>query len=135
MADADSDAAAAGRSVLRRLDPSGDIVSLEALGEGFAPSMLRITLETAFGTVLADDRLSLREREIATIAILAAAGRLDHLENHLLMAANVGVEPDEIIALLEHVAVYAGWPAALSALAVARRVSVDALRDEEEERV
>lgn len=125
MADADSDDVVAGRSVLRQLDPTGEIVTLEALGEGVAPTLLRITLETVFGTILADDRLSLREREIATIAILAAAGRYDHLEKHLRMAANVGVEPDEIIALLEHVAVYAGWPAALSALEVARRVSLD----------
>src|SRR5262245_48915971 len=85
-----------------------------------APFQQFIT-ETAWGTLWASDDLDLRTRSLITIAILAALGRNEELGLHLRASANTGATPEEIRAALMHVAVYAGVPAANSAITLAKR--------------
>jgi 4-carboxymuconolactone decarboxylase len=55
--------------------------------------------------------ISLRERRLVTIALLAALGRIDQLEDHVAGAYRAGLMESELTDLMIHVAHYAGWPA------------------------
>jgi len=72
---------------------------------------------------LAHGGLSRQARQIATIAILAAAGEAERqLATHVSAALHVGLAPSELLALAEHVSVYAGFPRALNALTTVTEV-------------
>jgi len=85
----------------------------------------RFITETAWGTLWAGDALDRRTRSLLTIALLAALGRREELELHLRATRNTGATPDEIREALLHVAVYAGVPAANSAIALAKTIFAD----------
>lgn len=83
-----------------------------------APDFARMAVEFAFGDLYARDGLDLRSREVAAIASLAAIGdAAPQLRNHIRAAINLGVKKHEIIEILMQTAIYAGFPAALHALA------------------
>lgn len=88
-----------------------------------APDFARYLIEFPFGDIYRRPQLGLREREIATVAALAALGNATpQLKVHLHGALNVGVSTDEIVEVLMQMAVYAGFPAALNGLFAAREV-------------
>lgn len=66
--------------------------------------------------------LSLRDRSLVTIAVLAAGGHEDQLRAHLKGARSRGVELEEILEVMVQVAHYAGWPAGMSGQVVAEQV-------------
>ena len=77
-----------------------------------------------FAKVWSRDGLSLRDRRIATLALLAAQGRPDQLKAHL-RGARLGEEQlteEEIVELMIHVAHYAGWAAGAAGQAAAKAV-------------
>jgi 4-carboxymuconolactone decarboxylase len=82
----------------------------------------RFITEMAWGTVWARPDLDRRTRSLITIAILAALGRREELELHLRATPNTGATPEQVREALLHVAVYAGVPAANSAMALAKDV-------------
>ena len=82
----------------------------------------RFVAEMAWGSVWAGDGIDLRTRSLITIALLAALGRWEQLEQHIRATRNTGATPEEIREALLHVAVYAGVPAANTAFALARKV-------------
>ena len=97
----------------------------------------RFITETAWGAVWARPDLDRRTRSLITIAILAALGRREELALHLRATRNTGATPDEIREALMHVAVYAGVPAANSAMALAKDVlasDADAMQDSGDDR-
>jgi len=67
--------------------------------------------------------LDLKSREISTVAALTAMGTaLPQLKVHVHGALNVGCSPQEIIEVMIQMAVYAGFPAALNGIFVAKEV-------------
>lgn len=83
-----------------------------------APDFARMAIEFPLGDLYARDRLDLRSREIAAISSLATLGNAGpQLRIHIRAATTVGVSKAEIIEILMQTAVYAGFPAALNALA------------------
>src|SRR5687767_8991970 len=86
----------------------------------FDADFQRWITETAWGGVWTRPDLDQRTRSQITIAILAALGRQEELGLHLRASQNIGVDPHEIAEALLHVAVYAGVPAANSAIALAK---------------
>lgn len=82
-----------------------------------APDFARMTIEFPFGDLYARDGVDLRTREIAAIAALAALGAAPQLRVHVAAALNLGCDRQVIIEILMQTAVYAGFPAALNALA------------------
>ena len=86
-----------------------------------APFQKLIT-ELVWGSVWTRPDLDRRTRSLITIAILAALGRREELVLHLGASRNTGATLDEIREVLLHVAVYAGVPAANSAIAAAKSV-------------
>lgn len=80
----------------------------------------------AWGEVWARPGLSRHTRHLLTIALLAALDRQEELGMHLRATANTGVTPAEVREVLLQVAVYAGVPAANSAIKTAKRALSDA---------
>lgn len=88
-----------------------------------APDLAQYTIAFPFGEVYQDEVLTLKEREIATVAALAALGyATPQLKVHLHGALNVGCSRDEVIAILTQMAVYAGFPAAINGVLAAKEV-------------
>jgi 4-carboxymuconolactone decarboxylase len=83
-----------------------------------APDFARMVIEFAFGDLYARDALDLRSRELIAIAVLAASGDAGpQLRVHVESAASVGISKTEIVEILMQIALYAGFPTALNALA------------------
>ena len=76
--------------------------------------------EAAWGHVWSRNQLSLRERSIVTIALLAALGHEEEVAMHVRASVNTGASPEDIMEALLHVSIYAGVPAANSAIKEAK---------------
>jgi 4-carboxymuconolactone decarboxylase len=88
----------------------------------FAPALVSFTDETLFGRVWTRPELSPRDRSLVTVAALATAGNTEQLTYHLSLARQNGVTRTELIEAITHLAFYAGWPRAMSAMTVAKQV-------------
>ena len=84
--------------------------------------MAELTDNVLFGDVWARPGLSPRDRSLVTVSALTALNRPDQLRFHLAKARENGVTQDELIETITHLAFYAGWPNAVTAIAVAREV-------------
>jgi 4-carboxymuconolactone decarboxylase len=93
----------------------------KAFGD-IAPRLAEITDKVLFGEVWADPALSPRDRGLVTITSLISLYRTNELPFHLRRALENGVSRDEILAVITHLAFYAGWPPAMTALGIAREV-------------
>jgi 3-oxoadipate enol-lactonase/4-carboxymuconolactone decarboxylase len=76
----------------------------------------------AWGDVWTRPGLDRRTRSVITLTVLTALGHENELAMHVRAAVRNGLSADEIGEVLLHTAVYAGVPAANTALAVAQRV-------------
>jgi 4-carboxymuconolactone decarboxylase len=88
----------------------------------FSPKLVQLTDEVLFGDVWARPQLSQRDRSLVTISALIAMNRPDQLRSHLARARDNGVTEDEIVESITHLAFYAGWPSAITAVTVAKEV-------------
>jgi len=99
-----------------------------------APGLAALTDDVLFGDVWGRPELSPRDRSLVTVSVLIATGKPAQLAGHLGRALTNGVQPSEASGLLAHLAIYCGWPSAVSALEVyeqvytARKVDTAALR-------
>jgi 4-carboxymuconolactone decarboxylase len=87
-----------------------------------APHLAEITDKVLFGDVWANPALSPRDRSLVTITCLISLYRTNELPFHLGRALESGLGKDEIIETITHLAFYAGWPPAMTALRIARTV-------------
>jgi 3-oxoadipate enol-lactonase / 4-carboxymuconolactone decarboxylase len=82
----------------------------------------RFITETAWGGVWSRVQFDRRTRSIVTLALLAGLGREEEFRLHVRASRNTGATPEDIAELLLHVAVYAGVPAANSAMRIAKQL-------------
>ena len=82
----------------------------------------RLITEAAWGTVWASDAISLRERSMLTLALLAACGNFEEIPMHIRATANTGASQSDIMEAFQHVAIYAGVPRANRAIKIAKEV-------------
>jgi 4-carboxymuconolactone decarboxylase len=87
-----------------------------------APKFGQLTDEVLFGDVWARPGLSPRDRSLVTVSALIAMNRPDQLRGHLARARQNGMTDAELIEAITHLAFYAGWPSAVTAVGVAREV-------------
>jgi 4-carboxymuconolactone decarboxylase len=87
-----------------------------------APKFGQLTDDVLFGDVWARPGLSPRDRSLITVSALIAMNRPDQLRGHLARARSNGVSDAELIEATTHLAFYAGWPSAVTAIGVAREV-------------
>jgi 4-carboxymuconolactone decarboxylase len=95
--------------------------SQRAIGD-FSPKLAQITDDVLYGDVWERPQLSKRDRSLATVAALIAMNRPDQLRSHFARARDNGLTQEELIETITHMAFYAGWPNAVSAIAVAKEV-------------
>ena len=111
-----------GERLMRLVD--GDKVTdnlLNAYAE-VAPDFARYLVDFAFGEIYAREG-NLKHREIVAIASLATMGGCDaQLETHVHGAFNVGLTEAEIVESVMTLIPYIGFPKALNAMAVVKRV-------------
>ena len=91
-----------------------------------APHLAEITDKVLFGDVWANTTLSPRDRSLVTITSLISLYRVNELPFHLKRALDNGVTRDEIIETITHLAFYAGWPPAMTALPIIKKVFEEA---------
>lgn len=87
-----------------------------------APALADYTDQVLFGDVWKRPGLSLRDRSLVTVACLVSLYRTNELPFHMKRALENGLTRDELIEAVTHLAFYAGWPNAMSALPIAQRV-------------
>ena len=88
----------------------------------FAPKLVSLTDDVLFGDIWAREELSPRDRSLITVAALVAGGNTEQLVGHLGRARANGLTEDELKEVIIHLAFYAGWPRAMSAINVAKKV-------------
>jgi 4-carboxymuconolactone decarboxylase len=91
-----------------------------------APALADYTGKVLFGNVWKRPGLSPRDRSLVTVACLIALYRSNELPFHLKRGLENGLMRDELIEAITHLAFYAGWPVANTALPIARRVFAEA---------
>jgi len=92
---------------------------------GTAPQLAEITDKILFGEVWTNPALSPRDRSLITISSLISLYRTNELAFHLKRALQNGLSKEEIIATITHLAFYAGWPPAMTALHIAGAAFTD----------
>ena len=93
----------------------------KAIGD-IAPKLADLSDEVLFGDVWERPQLGKRDRSLITCAALVALGATEQMTFHFPRAIENGVTRDELIELITHLAFYAGWPNAMSAVARAREL-------------
>ena len=94
-----------------------------------APKLAQLSDEVLFGDVWERPQLSKRDRSLATCAALVALGRTEQMGFHFPRALDNGVTADELVELVTHLAFYAGWPQAMSAVTKLRELGLAAARE------
>ncbi len=90
--------------------------------DDFTRDLQQMITEFAWGGVWAREGLSLKQRSLNNLSMLAALNRPHELEIHLRGALRNDCTVDEIRETLLQVAIYAGFPAAVDAFRVVKRV-------------
>ncbi|MCB0180480.1 MAG: 4-carboxymuconolactone decarboxylase [Anaerolineae bacterium] len=111
-----------GMKIRREVLGDAHVDRAEANKTEFDADFQRFITETAWGAVWSRPGLDRHTRHLLTIGLLAALGKEHELAMHLRATQNTGVTPDEVKEVLLQVAVYAGVPAANSAIAIAKQV-------------
>jgi 4-carboxymuconolactone decarboxylase len=87
-----------------------------------APKLAALTDDVLFEDVWNRPGLAARDRSLITVAALVAGGDAEQLRFHLGRAKENGVTETELVEAITHLAFYAGWPKAMTAVNVAEQV-------------
>lgn len=112
----------AGMAVRRRVLGDAHVNRATQNTTDFDAEFQELIARHAWGDIWTRPGLDLRTRSLITIAILATLGREEELKLHLRATRNTGASQDDVKELLMQVAVYAGVPAANSAVRIAKQV-------------
>jgi len=114
-----------GLNKLNEIDGQAGQKVIDSLA-AISPDLAKYTIEFPFGDIYQRPGLDLKSRELATIAALTALGTCSpQLNVHINGALNVGCKPEEITEVIIQMAVYAGFPAALNGMFVAKEVFIE----------
>jgi 4-carboxymuconolactone decarboxylase len=82
--------------------------------------MADLTQRVLFGEVWESPGLSKRDRSLITLSVLTALYRSGQIPGHVQRGLANGLTKEEIVAMMTHIAFYAGWPTAVNAIAIAK---------------
>ncbi|MEM7463035.1 MAG: 4-carboxymuconolactone decarboxylase [Pseudomonadota bacterium] len=116
-----SDRYSEGMKTRRKVLGDDYVDKAEAAKTEFDVPFQTLIAESAWGNVWASDAISLRERSMLTLALLAATGNFDEIPMHIRATANTGASKQDVLEAFQHVAIYAGVPRANHALKLARQ--------------
>ena len=92
----------------------------QMLGD-FAPKLVDVTDDVLFGDIWKREEMSPRDRSLVTITALVVGGNAEQLPFHLNLGKENGLTESEIVEAITHLAFYAGWPKAMSAIGAAKK--------------
>jgi 4-carboxymuconolactone decarboxylase len=87
-----------------------------------APGLVQYTTSYLFRDLWLRPDLAPRDRSLVTVAALIASGQVAQITFHLNRAMDNGLTQEQAAEVITHLAFYAGWPNAMSALPVAKEV-------------
>ena len=87
-----------------------------------APKLVELTDRVLYDDVWERKELSKRDRSLITVAALIAMNRPEQLRFHLGRALENGLQKEELIEVITHLAFYSGWPNAINAVMTAKEV-------------
>lgn len=116
---------ATGMGVRRKVLGDAHVDRAEAIKTPFDAPFQELITEGAWGTVWASDAISLRERSMLTLAVLAATGNFEEIPMHIRATARTGATKQDVAEAFQHVAIYAGVPRANRALKIAKDTYAD----------
>ncbi|MFF4835387.1 carboxymuconolactone decarboxylase family protein [Streptomyces sp. NPDC001315] len=90
-----------------------------------APKLVEVTDDVLFGDVWERPELSPRDRSLITVSVLAALYRTEQLGYHLSKALENGLSVEELSEAITHLAFYAGWPNAMTAITQLKKIADD----------
>lgn len=91
--------------------------------QDIAPDLARFVVEFSYGDILSRSVLDNRTKELVIISMLTAMGTAQpQLKVHISAALNVGATPSEIVEVIQQMAIYAGFPAALNGIFAAKEI-------------
>ncbi len=115
-----SDRAKEGMRVRRMVLGDAHVERAEAAITDLDEPFQTLITEGAWGTVWAGDGITLRERSMLTLALLAALGNFEEIAMHIRATARTGASKRDVLEAFQHVAIYAGVPRANHALKIAK---------------
>jgi 4-carboxymuconolactone decarboxylase len=113
----DDDRYRRGKKKLREVHGDRSLATVESLGE-----LGRLIVEVAYGDVYSRPGLSLRDRQIASVAALVATGRSSQLPVHLRSSLKAGLTADELREVIIQTATIAGFPPAMNAMSTLKTI-------------
>lgn len=100
---------------------TGQSPAQKSIGD-FAPKLAELTDDVLFGVIWGRPGLSKRDRSLVVVSSLITSSSFEQLTNHLRLAKQNGLTEEELKEAIIHLAFYAGWPKAMSAMQVAKTV-------------
>ncbi|MEU1707799.1 carboxymuconolactone decarboxylase family protein [Streptomyces sp. NPDC005706] len=88
-----------------------------------APKLVEVTDDVLFGDIWDRPGLSPRDRSLVTVTTLAALYRGEQLDHHLGVALDNGLSVEELSEAITHLAFYAGWPNAMTAVTRLKKIA------------
>lgn len=116
-----TDDKARGMDIRRKVLGDVHVDKAEAVKDAFDAPFQALITKAAWGTVWASEGITLRERSMLTLALLAATGNFEEIPMHVRATARTGASPQDIAEAFQHVAIYAGVPKANHALKLAKQ--------------
>jgi 4-carboxymuconolactone decarboxylase len=96
--------------------------NVEQLFGKIAPGLVQNTTEVLFRDLWLRPDLAPRDRSLVTVSALIATGQVAQITYHLNRAMDSGLTQRQAGEVVTHLAFYAGWPNAFSALPVVKDV-------------
>lgn len=115
-----SDRFADGMKTRRKVLGDAHVDRAEAAKTALDEPFQTLITEAAWGTVWSSDAISLRERSMLTLALLAATGNFEEIAMHIRATAHTGASKSDVMEAFQHVAIYAGVPRANHAIKIAK---------------
>ena len=111
-----------GEAALEHLK-EGQLRHLHAEYDAIAPDVVGFIVDFCFGDVLSRPALPPPLRQLLTVGMVTAKGGMTaELEFHTRAALHLGCSPEAILEIMLLLTVYAGFPAALNGIAIAKKV-------------
>lgn len=107
------------------LDEAAESARATNVGNQFgdvAPGLVQYTTDYLFRDLWLRPDLAPRDRSLVTVAALISSGQVEQITFHLNRAMDNGLTEEQAAEVITHLAFYAGWPNAMSALPVAKAI-------------
>lgn len=122
-----------GKALRTRLMGPDYVANAMANDDGLDGWVQALITEYGYGAIWTRPEVPLASKSMITIALLAAQNRPIELEQHIRGALNANVTPAQIIEVFAHVILYAGAPAGLGGIRIARRVIAEMRKHAEDD--